>query len=55
MNGIICQAIEKKKLLQFSYDDLTRIVDNSHEFLSLSAQRICGFREGIFLPHKANL
>jgi hypothetical protein len=27
MNGIICEAIEKKRLLQFSYDDLTRIVE----------------------------
>jgi hypothetical protein len=27
MNGIICQAIEKQRLLQFSYDDLTRIVE----------------------------
>ena len=27
MNGIICKAIEKKRLLQFSYDDLTRIVE----------------------------
>ena len=27
MNGIICEAIEKKKLLQFSYDELTRIVE----------------------------
>ena len=27
MNDIICEAIEKKKLLQFSYDDLTRIVE----------------------------
>jgi len=38
MNGIICQAIEKKKLLQFSYDDLTRIVDNSHESLEIFAR-----------------
>ena len=27
MNGIICEAIAKKRLLQFSYDDLTRIVE----------------------------
>ncbi len=27
MNAIICEAIEKKRLLQFSYDDLTRIVE----------------------------
>ena len=27
MNEIICQAIEKRRLLQFSYDDLTRIVE----------------------------
>lgn len=27
MDGIICEAIEKKRLLQFSYDDLTRIVE----------------------------
>jgi hypothetical protein len=27
MNGIICEAINKKNLLQFSYDDLTRIVE----------------------------
>ena len=27
MQGIICEAIEKKRLLQFSYDDLTRIVE----------------------------
>ena len=27
MNGIICEAIDKKRLLQFSYDDLTRIVE----------------------------
>lgn len=27
MNDIICEAIEKKRLLQFSYDDLTRIVE----------------------------
>lgn len=27
MNGIICEAIEKKRLLQFSYEDLTRIVE----------------------------
>ena len=27
MNSIICEAIAKRKLLQFSYDDLTRIVE----------------------------
>lgn len=27
MKAIICEAIEKKRLLQFSYDDLTRIVE----------------------------
>jgi hypothetical protein len=27
MNAIICEAIEKRRLLQFSYDDLTRIVE----------------------------
>jgi len=27
MRSIICEAIEKKRLLQFSYDDLTRIVE----------------------------
>ena len=27
MNGVICEAIEKKRLLQFSYEDLTRIVE----------------------------
>lgn len=27
MNGIICEAIDKKRLLQFSYDELTRIVE----------------------------
>jgi hypothetical protein len=27
MTGIICEAIDKKRLLQFSYDDLTRIVE----------------------------
>ena len=27
MNGIICEAIRKKRLLQFSYDDLTRIIE----------------------------
>ena len=27
MNGVICEAIEKKRLLQFSYGDLTRIVE----------------------------
>lgn len=27
MNDIICEAIEKKRLLQFSCDDLTRIVE----------------------------
>lgn len=27
MNQIICEAIEKRRLLQFSYDDLTRIVE----------------------------
>lgn len=27
MNQIICEAIEKKRLLQFSYDDLTRVVE----------------------------
>lgn len=27
MNRIICEAIEKRRLLQFSYDDLTRIVE----------------------------
>jgi hypothetical protein len=27
MNGIICEAIEKRRLLQFSYEDLTRIVE----------------------------
>jgi len=27
MNGIICEAIEKKRLLQFSYDELTRIIE----------------------------
>jgi hypothetical protein len=27
MDAIICEAIEKRRLLQFSYDDLTRIVE----------------------------
>lgn len=27
MKAIICEAIEKRRLLQFSYDDLTRIVE----------------------------
>lgn len=27
LHEIICEAIEKKRLLQFSYDDLTRIVE----------------------------
>jgi hypothetical protein len=27
MNSVICEAIEKRRLLQFSYDDLTRIVE----------------------------
>ncbi len=27
MEGIICEAIAKKRLLQFSYDDLTRIIE----------------------------
>lgn len=27
MKSIICEAIEKRRLLQFSYDDLTRIVE----------------------------
>jgi hypothetical protein len=27
MNDIICEAIKTKRLLQFSYDDLTRIVE----------------------------
>lgn len=27
MNEIICEAIENRKLIQFSYDDLTRIVE----------------------------
>jgi hypothetical protein len=27
MNGIICEAIAQKRLLQFSYGDLTRIVE----------------------------
>ena len=27
MNSIICEAIEKRRLLQFSYEDLTRIVE----------------------------
>jgi hypothetical protein len=26
-NGIVCEAIEKKRLLQISYDDLTRIIE----------------------------
>jgi hypothetical protein len=57
MNGIICEAIEKKRLLQFSYDDLTRIVE-PHLFGrktsgndALSAYLVGGYTETDSAPY----
>ncbi|HEY0426370.1 MAG TPA: hypothetical protein VGC76_01065 [Pyrinomonadaceae bacterium] len=57
MNGIICEAIEKKRLLQFSYDDLTRIVE-PHLFGrktsgndALSAFLVGGYTESDSAPY----
>ena len=60
MNGIICEAIEKKRLLQFSYDDLTRIVE-PHLFGRktsgnnvLSAYLVGGYTESDNAPYWRN-
>jgi hypothetical protein len=57
MNGIICEAIEKKRLLQFSYDELTRIVE-PHLFGrktsgndALSAYLVGGYTESDSQPY----
>lgn len=57
MNGIICEAIEKKRLLQFSYDELTRIVE-PHLFGrktsgndALSAYLVGGYTESDSAPY----
>lgn len=57
MEEIICQAIAQKRLLQFSYDDLTRIVE-PHLFGrktsgkdALSAYMIDGYSESDQEPY----
>ena len=60
MNGIICEAIERKRLIQFSYDDLTRIVE-PHLFGRkssgndvLSAYLVGGYTESDNAPYWRN-
>ena len=57
MNSVICEAIEKRRLLQFSYDDLTRIVE-PHLFGrktsgkdALSAYMVQGYTESDHDPY----
>jgi hypothetical protein len=57
MNSIICEAIEKKRLLQFNYDDLARIVE-PHLFGrktsgkdALSAYMVDGYTESDRKPY----
>ena len=60
MNSLICEAIEKRRLLQFSYDDLTRIVE-PHLFGrktsgkdALSAYMVEGYTESDHEPYWRN-
>lgn len=60
MHDIICEAIEKKRLLQFSYDDLTRIVEphllgrKTSGKDALSAYMVDGYSESESEPYWRN-